>query len=445
MSALTTLALRLVLAFTAIGLSAGTLAGGRPDLVLAQLEEPHRQFVPNELLVEFAPGSTDTIRRQALAGVSGRVASLVRRDVYQVSLPMSTDLSVVIRTLSNTPGIVLAEPNWLYSFDAVSNDPAYTSNQLWGMQGDKSPLFKNRYGSQAAEAWKKDHFECVGIGVAVIDSGAMLSHPDLRDNFWVNPEEIPGNGIDDDHNGYIDDTQGWDFLNDDNTVYDGPLDGHGTHVAGTIGARGGNSEGVAGICWTISLVSLKVADGDHPPTAARAIRAVDYVSGLQCSGQLNVVAMNASWGLGGYSATLKNAIEDAGGCDVLFVAAAGNSGVDIDVTPGYPASYDSPNIISVAAIDSAGQLWPMSNYGKVGVDLGAPGVDVFSTVPGGYDFGSGTSMAAPHVTGAIALYASTHPGLSFRAMKKAILAKTLATTSLNSKTSTGGRLNLSRF
>jgi subtilisin family serine protease len=396
--------------------------------------------------VQFEPGVSPSAHAEALARVGGRLAERVSGDLHRIVLAAGTDLATAIRTLHATPGIDFAEPNWLYEADAVSDDPYYATNKLWGMEGDASPLFQNQYGSQAAEAWDKGHTDCGKVMVAVIDEGAQYKHPDLRHNFWVNPYEIPDNGIDDDGNGFIDDTRGWDFARDDKSTYDGLGDDHGTHVSGTIGALGGNAKGVAGMCWKLRLINVKFL-GTTSGSTANAIKAIDYVTDLKLRHGLDLVAINASWG-GGYSQGLKKAIEAAGKADIVFVAAAGNSGANNDVTPHYPSSYDSPSIISVAAIGAGGLLASFSNDGATSVDLGAPGVAIYSTVPGGTGYAaySGTSMATPHVAGAIALYASSHPDVRKAAdLKQAILSSVVPTPSLNGKTVTGGRLNASDF
>ena len=273
----------------------------------------------------------------------------------------------------------------------------------------------------------------------------MFTHEDLAGNVWTNPYDPP-DGVDNDGNGYIDDIHGWDFAGNDNSVYDGSGDDHGTHVSGTVAARGGNGIGVAGVCWNIQLISVKFL-GRNGGTTANAIKAVNYVTDLKARHGLKIVATNNSWGGGGFSQGLSDAIQNAGSANILFVAAAGNSGANIDITPSYPASYSLDNIIAVAAIDKSGNLASWSNYGSTSVDLGAPGVGIWSTVPNkksqsSYSSYSGTSMATPHVTGAAALYAAAHPTATAADIKQAILSSTVPTASLSGKTLKGGRLNI---
>jgi subtilisin family serine protease len=291
---------------------------------------------------------------------------------------------------------------------------------------------------------------------------------DLNGNGYVDasdlltPVELGGwaDGADGDGNGRTDDLAGWDFNGNDRITYDGSTtDDHGTHVAGTIGAVGDNGLGVAGVSWNVTLISAKFL-GPDGGTTANAVRALDYVTNLKLRQGLNVVATNNSWGGGPYSRSLQEAIIRAAKADILFIAAAGNEGdtvgsADNDAVAHYPGNYDSrvgtstvspaayDNVISVGAITRAGDLAAFSNYGAHSVDLGAPGQGVFSTTPNGrYASFSGTSMATPHVTGAAALYAATHPGATAQDIRSALLLSTTPTASLQGITVTGGRLNI---
>ena len=432
-----------------IDITSAHAQGRNPASLSALNRTPH---VPNQVLVQFRPGVTeeakDSIRNRIHAQNDEVVVAQDRRkdmkgDLELWNLPPGFEIAHAVRDLQQQPAIEFVEPNWIYQHHATSNDPYFTDGSLWGMYGDgTSP--SNPFGSQAGEAWAS-RTDCTDVYVGIIDEGLMYFHEDLAGNVWTNPFD-PVDGVDNDGNGYIDDTNGWDFAGGNNSVYDGAVDDHGTHVSGTVAAKGGNGTGVAGVCWNgVKLISAKFL-GRAGGTTADAIRAVDYITDLKTRHGLNVVATNNSWGGGGYSEGLVDAIERANTANILFIAAAGNAGANIDVTPSYPAGYPNSNIIAVAAIDSTGNLASWSNYGSTSVDIGAPGVGIWSTVPkkrtqSSYSSYSGTSMATPHVTGAAALYAAAHPGSTAAQIKAAILSAAIGTPSLTGKTVTGGRLN----
>lgn len=422
--------------------------------------DPGSAYVPNEILVKFKANTMGTARISQLSEINGEVSEKIlttvmqrfgdNDGVYLIHTPM--DVMEAIGKMKGNANVEYAEPNYIYTHEATSNDTYYTNGSLWGMYGDAtSPA--NQYGSQAGEAWVAGHTGSSSVIVGVIDEGAMYNHEDLLGNFWTNPFD-PVDGVDNDGNGYIDDVHGWDFDGKNNSTFDGTQDDHGTHVSGTIGAKGGNGSGVAGVNWSVTIISAKFL-GRRGGTTANAIKAVDYITDLKTRHNLNIVATNNSWGGGGFSQGLQDAIERANQANILFVAAAGNGGSDgvgdnNDVTANYPSNYPNANVIAVAAITSSGAKATFSNYGATTVDLGAPGSGIYSTLPGKngtstYGSYSGTSMATPHVTGACALYASTHPGSSAAQIKSAILSSTVATASLSGKCVTGGRLNVSGF
>jgi subtilisin family serine protease len=447
-------------------LSAATLAAvpaaqaGRVERIEAELAAA--QYVPGEFLVQYRPGADRGMQADARSRVAAErvesVAAESRRndgggELELVRIPPGVGLATAIDRIMEDPAVEFAEPNWIYYHDATSNDPYYTNGSLWGMYGDASSP-ANQYGSQAGEAWANGKTDCSSVYVGIIDEGYMYTHEDLAANAGTNPGEIAGNGVDDDGNGYKDDVYGWDFDGRNNSVYDGTQDDHGTHVAGTIGGVGGNAKGVAGVCWNIKLMNAKFL-GRAGGTTANAIKAVDYFTDLKTRRGLNLVATNNSWGGGGFSQSLKDAIDRAGAADILFIAAAGNGGSDgvgdnNDATPHYPSSYTSTNVIAVASITSTGAKSSWSNYGVTSVDIGAPGSGIYSTLPyksGAAKYGSysGTSMATPHVTGAVALYAATHAGVSAAEIRAAIMDSAVATPSLDGMCVTGGRLNVSDF
>ncbi len=293
---------------------------------------------------------------------------------------------------------------------------------------------------EAQRAWDNGAQGQWGTVVAVLDTGVDINHPDLAPNIWMNPRET-ANGIDDDGNGFIDDISGWDFSDNDSS----PLDpnGHGTHVAGTIGAVADNGLGVVGVAPHTKLLPVRFLDAGGTGSLFDAVRAISYVTGLKRSG-VNVVAINASWGSTD-SRVLDAVVREAAAAGILFVAAAGNAASNNDVTPVSPANIEAANVISVAATDAAGNLATFSNYGPQTVDVAAPGVGILSTIPGGgYGSLSGTSMAAPHVSGVVAVIASKHPEWSATEIRDAIFSSGDPLTTLSGRIASGRRVNAAR-
>ncbi len=343
--------------------------------------------------------------------------------IYLLKLPRQTDINKIINSYKNNSNVEFAEPNYIVHIDAVPNDPDFSL--LWGLHNE------NDADIDAPEAWDITTGSS-DIVVAVIDTGVDYNHQDLAANMWVNSNETL-NGEDDDGNGYVDDIRGWDFFSNDNNPYD--ESGHGTHCSGTIAAVGNNGKGVVGVSWNAKIMPLRFLgpEGGYTSDAVFAINYAIY-NGADI--------MSNSWGGGGYSVALEDAISAANESGILFVAAAGNSRKNTDRRPHYPSSYDVPNIISVAATDHNDALAGFSNYGPNSVDLGAPGVDILSTYPGGYAWGDGTSMAAPHVSGAAALIMAQNPTISVADLKAKILDSVDPIDALAGKTVTGGRLNV---
>ena len=409
--------------------------------------------VPGQVIVGFRPGTPGADQAAAIAAAGGtssaQLTPLAANDRL-VSLGAGRSVAQAVEALRHNPNVRYADPDYIVTSQATSNDPYYTGSTLWGMYGDAtSPA--NQYGSQAGEAWAAGYTGNKSVHVVIIDEGVQTTHPDLSANVWTNPYETAGNGIDDDKNGYIDDVNGWDFVNNDKTVYDSTADDHATHVAGTIGGVGGNGAGVAGVNWNVTMISAKFL-GSTGGSTSNAIKAVDYATNLKTlHPEMDIVATSNSWGGGGFTQGLLDAIGRGGQKDILFIAAAGNSGTNNDTTASYPSNYNCSTgttyaasydcVVAVAAIDSNGALASFSQYGATTVDLGAPGVSINSTLPSNtYGSYSGTSMATPHVSGAAALCASIGSKRG-SALKSALLGSTAATASLSGKTSTGGRLD----
>jgi subtilisin family serine protease len=323
----------------------------------------------------------------------------------------------------------------------ISADPSFGDE--WGLRNS------GQYGGvpgtdiNAASAWdvttgSRD------VVVAVIDSGIDLTHPDLAANLWVNPGEIAGNGLDDDHNGFVDDIHGWDFVDGDAVPQDGY--GHGTHVAGIIGAVGDNGLGIAGVSWRVSLMVLRVENDSGAGSTSAVLAALQYATMMRRDHGINVVVTNNSWeSPAGFSLVVQDVIRAQGEAGITFVAAAGNHGTNNDALPRYPANYDLPNVISVASLTPAGILSGTSDYGATTVDIAAPGTLIQSTwIHGGYGMLSGTSMAAPHVSGVVALVAAAKPGITVNQIRSAILGSARPVAALAGMVATGGRLDARR-
>lgn len=421
------------------------------------------RFAAGELIIQFKEDALESDKVDALARANlhirqhVRTAVMERRDRAGFVLA-GTPLPVeeALARLENHPAVEFAEPDWIVT--RQSNDPHVLNGNLWGVYGSNtSPA--NVFGTGAATVWAAGFTGANNVYVGVLDEGVQWQHPELMGNAWNNPFEKPNDGIDNDGNGYIDDVRGWNFHGSNNQLYTAGADTHGTHVAGTIAATGGNGQGIAGINWRITFIPVKFLHADGGRTSD-AIKAIDYFVDLKERHRLNLVAINNSWGGGGYSRALNDAFLRAAKADILMVVAAGNGdangkGLNNDVTAMYPANFDTTRgtqtesgasynaVISVAAIDRRGALGTFSNFGAKTVHLGAPGVEVLSTVPANtYAYMAGTSMAAPHVTGALALYASTRPGATANQIRAAMLNAVTPTASLSGKTITGGRLNI---
>jgi subtilisin family serine protease len=375
-------------------------------------------YAPDSLLVRFQPGAVSATKAEGLVSLGAQMQrefSLVP-GLENWKLPPGLSVSQALKALQNNPNVLYAEPDYIVTVDLTPNDPSW--GNLYGMGKINAPLAWDTFTGDA------------NFVVAVIDTGIAYNHPDLAANMWQNPGEIPNNGIDDDGNGYIDDVYGWDFANNDNDPLDG--NGHGTHTAGTIGAVGNNGVGVAGVNWNVKLAALKFLSDSGSGYTSNAVLAIQYAVMVVFK-----VTKNCGGG-GGNSQALYDAINAAKSAGHIFVAAAGNNGTNNDSIPFYPANYNLDNVISVAATDSNDAKASFSNYGATMVDLGAPGVNIYSTIPGGYASYSGTSMASPHVAGVAALVYSYHPGWTYQQVRTSIFNSVRKVASMNGITVTGG-------
>ena len=389
---------------------------------------------PNELIVSFKAGKKSfedlsklgsgfrVERALGTAQIPGQAGqALDRLSMVLILADENSSLRKLAARLEKDPAVDFAEPNYILRHSEVPNDPDW--QEQWALPKIQAP-----------EAWKISK-NAPSVIVAVIDTGIDYSHPDLQGNLWTNPGEVPGNGRDDDGNGYIDDIHGWDFCNKDNDPMDGNL--HGTHVAGTIAAATNNGKQVAGVAWQTQLMALKFLSDGGWGSVADAVDAVAYCVAME------VPISNNSWGGGGYSQAMKDVIEQAGEKGHLFCAAAGNSANDNDQRAFYPASYDCQNILSVAASNNSDELAYFSCYGKTTVDLAAPGVNIFNlSINGGTTSLSGTSMASPHVAGAAALLLGQNPSAGHQEIKNTLINTVDPIESFRGKMVAGGRLNL---
>jgi subtilisin family serine protease len=340
-----------------------------------------------------------------------------------------------MKTIQASGVLESVEPDFLVSRTVVPGDQGLAQGWLWGLRNTGQNGGIEGIDIDAVRAWDTTTGSRDVI-VAVIDTGIRYTHQELIGQMWSNPNEIPGNGVDDDNDGYIDNVHGVDTVN-----FDGdPMDdnGHGTHCAGTIGAAANDGNAHVGVAWEVSLMACKFLSADGWGYTSGAIAGIDFAvaNGARI--------LSNSWGGGGESQSLYDAIVRAREAGVVFLAAAGNSGVDTDSQPHYPSSYDLENIIAVSAIDRNGQLASWSNYGKNTVDVGAPGVDIFSSVSdsdSSYAYYSGTSMATPHVAGVVALMLANNGGLSVVEAKAQLLSTSIPLDSLEGRTVSGGLVN----
>ena len=424
----------------AVLVATGLLLGSAGE-ALAQVPEAYSQvtskvaassaaqsYAPGELVVRYRSGTKRaakvSVRRDLGAGL---LEPTSMKGLEVLDLPAGTSVTEGVQLAQSLPQVEYAEPNFALSAAANPNDPMF--NDMWSLglasgNGQSSGIGTPRVWNLTTGS--------PNVTVAIVDSGVDGSHPDLAPNMWSNPGETPGNGTDDDSNGLVDDTRGWDWVASDSDPSDEL--GHGTHVAGIIGARGNNNLGVAGVSWDVRLMPLRVLD------AAGSGWTSDVADAFAYAGSMGADVVNASLAGSSPSVAMLDAI--AAYPDTLFVVAAGNSSQNVDATPQYPCVYTLPNVICVAATGRSNQLSSYSNFGAAAVDLAAPGDQILSTWPGGtYNDGWGTSFATPHVAGLAALLMARHPGASSVAVQNAIMLGTEPLGALAGRTVSGGRVS----
>jgi subtilisin family serine protease len=429
------------------------VGGADPQAVLTadfgSLRADPDDYDDTRILVRFRPEVSVVNGLRVLDGTTvGRELPLVS-GLHEVRLAPGIDVERALAIYRANPLVSYAQPNYRVHAQQTPNDPGFMD--LWGLHNAGQTGGTPDADIDAPEAWEHSTGNGSTI-VAVIDTGVDYNHSDLAANMWTNAGEIRDDGFDNDGNGIVDDYFGANFVYRDasgNPTGD-PIDDyfHGTHVAGTIGAIGDNGVGVTGVSWNVQIMAIKFLDAwGYGYTS-------DAIDGLNYAVSMGAMISNNSWGGGPYDQGLYHAIQSAGLNGHLFVAAAGNSGLDADFDSMYPAALDLDNIISVAATDHNDQLAWFSNYGATSVDLGAPGVDVYSTFPSYmtdamFEYGfatdyatiSGTSMAAPHVAGVASLIRDLHPDWSAQQVKQQLLGTVDPIAGLAGITVTGGRLN----
>jgi subtilisin family serine protease/subtilisin-like proprotein convertase family protein len=402
------------------------------SLAAGQLRADPATYHPSRVLVAMRPDAGG-LQAQDWRWAGADAARPLAGNLWEVDLA-GASVADALRLFRSHPLVAYAEPDYTLRLALTPDDPDFA--ELWGLDNTGQTFGTPDADIDAPEAWDLTTGSSATI-IAVIDTGIDYRHPDLAANMWVNAGEVAGDGLDNDGNGFVDDVHGYDFINEDGN----PLDdqGHGTHVAGTIGAVGNNGLGIAGINWNVRLMALKFLGADGSGSTSDAIRALNYAV------EMGAHISNNSYGDTDFSTAFRDAIAGAGAAGHVFVAAAGNSGTNNDASPFYPAAYDASNLISVAATNDNDQLASFSNYGATTVDLAAPGVDIYSTQPNnGYMTASGTSMASPHVAGAAGLVHSLHPDWSATQIVDQILGTVDYLPALEQRTLTAGRLNAAR-
>lgn len=348
----------------------------------------------------------------------------------------AADVQAIIRELQADPEVEFAEPNYYVKSQSTGVEREISAQEFQAM-GSEGAMSQTQAGIQAEAAWGILTPGQAPVVVAIIDTGVDYNHEVFVDAnaIWTNPYEVAGNGIDDDGNGYVDDVLGWNFVSNSANPLDD--DGHGTHVAGIVLGVTQNIHANVLTAAKIKIMPLKFLDANGVGTTSDAIEAIYYAANNGAR------VLNNSWGGGGFSQALVNAISYAYGKKSVFVAAAGNAAANNDASPTYPANYGFPNLLSVAATNDWDNLANFSNYGKETVHMGSPGVSILSTLPNGtYGFANGTSMATPFVSGVAALMLRESPTMNGYQIRQLILSGSDSAESLSNKVSTAGRLNV---
>lgn len=421
------------------------------------------EYMPGQVIVKFDRSMTKSaveslVSRQGLTtmkrfAIPEQMQKSFGGELYQFKVRAGETVEDAIKRISGQPGVAYVEPNYkIHIDDPKTSSDAQLTKSLQGAQPGSAEVVPNDLDSRlwgirnkgqnggtagvdvgAVGAWSSTTGKPNGQGalITIIDTGLDYTHPDLAANVWTNPNEIAGDGIDNDNNGYVDDMHGANV----NAKTGNPMDDndHGTHCAGTIGAVGNNGNGIVGVNWNTTMASAKFLDANGSGSYADAIEAVLYAT------RIGSRVTSNSWGGGGFSQALYDAFKAS---PALHICAAGNESSNTDNTPSYPGGFDLDNIVSVAAIDRNGHLANFSNYGATTVDLAAPGVDIYSAQPGGkYQSLSGTSMATPHVSGVAGLILAQYPDITNEQLKARLMNTVTKEDELAGKMVSGGRVN----
>lgn len=401
-------------------------------------QDSSKTSVPGELLVKFRDGTASEAARTSHVSTGASILEEFPTIGWQrIKLPAGLSIERAMAKYKRVEGVEYVQPNYYYHLLATPNDPQFPNAAMYGLTKIAAP-----------SAWDLSTGSSAVV-VADIDTGMRYTHQDLAANAWINQAEASGvTGVDDDGNGFVDDINGWDFFfNDSNPIDD--AGGHGTHTAGTIGAVGNNGLNVAGVCWNVKLMPIKIySPNGTDSTSAMLVNAYNYITMMKTRG-VNIRATNNSYGgcgeACGYDQATKDALDAMGAAGIVSAFAAGNSNTNNDTTPSYPVSYTSPSIIGVASSTSTDAKSSFSSFGLNTVDLAAPGSGILSTYNtsnSGTATLSGTSMATPHVTGAVALLSAQNPSLSAASLKASLLNNVDALANWNGLVKTGGRLNV---
>ncbi|HEX8096879.1 MAG TPA: S8 family serine peptidase, partial [Pyrinomonadaceae bacterium] len=397
-----------------------------------------------EVLVRFKPGTSVEIIKSIAANHNDEFEDEIESvsGLVVIEDEDGLDAESVAAEYRQLANVEYAEPNYEVRLDHEdggkhrhANDPMF--GDQWSLENAGQQGGKAGADIRALRAWARTQGSDEVV-VAVLDTGVDYAHRDLANNVWLRPESL--GEYTDDELGTFDDARGFSAVTDD------PMDdnGHGTHCAGIIGAEGDNGEGIAGVNWKVSILPLKFMDANGSGTTADAIECINYVIERKRAG-VNVRIISASWGSTQRSKALEDAIREAGEAGILFVAASGNASTDNDKAPHFPASYDLPNVISVAALNRKDELASFSNFGAKSVHVAAPGAQILSTwLNNSFEEHSGTSMATPEVAGVAALVLSVEPNLSVKELRERIFKSVDRLDSLKGRVSTGGRVNAAK-